>query len=402
MSFLLTDKRILLGISGGIAAYKTADWIRNLRREGAEVRVMMSRAAERFITPLTLAALSGHKVHGDIFAVDDAERIPHISLGRECDLILLAPATANTIARLAHGLADDLLTTVVLAAKARVLVCPAMNSVMYQHPATCANLERLVRYGYKVIPPTCGEMACGDQGPGRLAEWETVRQEIVAALTPQDLQGKKVLVTAGPTWEALDPVRLLTNRSSGKMGYALATAARQRGAKVILVSGPGSIAPPAGVEVVPVVSANQMHEAVLSRVEGMDVVIKAAAVSDYRPAQYDPGKIKKDAAGAALPLAANPDILRELGDQKRKARCFPLLVGFAAESDNHLAEGQRKLGAKNLDLIAINDISGDDAGFAVDNNRVTLVDRNGAVEELPLLSKEEVAHRILNAVLRLT
>ncbi|MFH7319328.1 bifunctional phosphopantothenoylcysteine decarboxylase/phosphopantothenate--cysteine ligase CoaBC [Desulfurivibrio sp. D14AmB] len=401
MSSLLTDKRILLGISGGIAAYKTADWTRNLRREGAEVRVMMSRAAERFITPLTMAALSGHKVHSDIFAADDAERIPHISLGRECDLVLLAPATANTIARLAHGLADGLLTAVVLAAKAKVLICPAMNSTMYQHPATRANLERLVQFGYTVIPPECGEMACGDQGPGRLVEWETVRQEIITALTPQDLQGKKVLVTAGPTWEALDPVRLLTSRASGKMGYALATAAKRRGAEVTLVSGPGNIANPTGVEVIPVISAGQMHEAVLSRAERMDVIIKAAAVSDYRPAHYDPHKIKKDASDAALPLAANPDILRELGERKKGARCFPLLVGFAAESYNHLEEGQRKLRAKNLDLIAINDISADDAGFAVDNNRVTLVDRNGAVEELPLLSKEEVAHRILNAILRL-
>ncbi|HET97288.1 MAG TPA: bifunctional phosphopantothenoylcysteine decarboxylase/phosphopantothenate--cysteine ligase CoaBC [Desulfurivibrio alkaliphilus] len=401
MSFLLTEKRILLGISGGIAAYKTADWTRNLRREGAEVKVMMSRAAERFITPLTMAALSGHKVYSDIFAVDDAERIPHISLGRECDLILLAPATANTIARLAHGLADDLVTAVVLAAKAKVLICPAMNSAMYQHPATKANLAQLIQFGYKVVPPKCGELACGDQGPGHLVEWETVRQEIITALTPQDLQGKKVLVTAGPTWEALDPIRLLTSRASGKMGYALATAAKRRGAEVTLVSGPGNIASPAGVEVIPVVSAGQMHEAVLSRAEKMDVIIKAAAVSDYRPAHYYPHKIKKDASGAALPLTANPDILRELGERKKEARCFPLLIGFAAESDNHLEEGQRKLRAKNLDLIAINDISADDAGFAVDNNRVTLVDRNGAVEELPLLSKEEVAHRILNAVLRL-
>ncbi len=401
MSFLLNDKRILLGVSGGIAAYKTADWVRNLRREGAQIRVIMSPAAQRFITPLTFAALSGHRVYDDIFAAEEAEQIPHIRLGRECDLILLAPATANTIARLAHGLADNLLTTVVLAAQARVLICPAMNSTMCRHPATKANLEKLAAYGYTIIPPGCGEMACGDQGPGRLAEWETVRQEIIAALTPQDLQGKKVLVTAGPTWEALDPVRLLTNRASGKMGYALATAARRRGATVTLVSGPGNIASPSGVEVVPVISAEQMYEAVISRAEKMDVVIKAAAVSDYRPAQYDPHKIKKDATGAALPLAANPDILRELGERKLNSRCFPLLVGFAAESENHLEEGQRKLAAKNLDLVAINDISADDAGFAVDNNRVTLLDRNGAIEELPLLSKEEVAHRILNAVLRL-
>lgn len=401
MSFLLTNKKILLGVSGGIAAYKAAEWTRLLRREGAQVTVMMTKAARRFVTPLTFAALSGNKVYSALFAGAKAENLPHISLGREHDLILLAPATANTVARLAHGLADDLLSATVLAAKAKVLICPAMNSEMYRHPATKANLDRLKEFGYQIIAPECGELACGEEGPGRLAAWETVRQEIITALTPQDLRDKKILVTAGPTWEALDPVRLLTNRSSGKMGYALAQAARRRGAKVVLISGPGSIAPPTGVEVVPVVSANEMHAAVTSRATAMDIMIMAAAVSDYRPAKQETSKIKKGAAGASLPLAANPDILRELGERKKEARCFPLLVGFAAESDNHLEEGQRKLAVKNLDLIAINDISAEDAGFAVDNNRVTMVDRNGAVEELPLLSKEEVAHRILNAVLRL-
>lgn len=401
MSFLLTDKRILLGVSGGIAAYKAADWTRQLRKEGAVVTVMMTRAAQNFVTPLTFAALSGNRVHTAMFAPEDAEAMPHINLGRNCDLILLAPATANTIARLAQGLADDLTSAVILAAQAKVLVCPAMNSGMYKHPATQANLARLKEFGYTVIDPACGELACGDQGPGRLADWEIVRQEIIAALTPQDLRGRKVLVTAGPTWEPLDPVRLLTNRSSGKMGYALAAAARRRGAQVVLVSGPGSITPPAGVEVLPVVSAKEMHAAVSQRSSEMDVMIMAAAVSDYRPARYEARKIKKGAPDAALALAANPDILRELGERKKTARCFPLLVGFAAESNDHLEEGRRKLAAKNLDLIAINDISAEDAGFAVDNNRVTLLDRNGAVEELPLLTKEEVAHRILNTILRL-
>ncbi|MFH7326284.1 bifunctional phosphopantothenoylcysteine decarboxylase/phosphopantothenate--cysteine ligase CoaBC [Desulfurivibrio sp. C05AmB] len=401
MSFLLTDKRILLGVSGGIAAYKAADWTRRLRKEGAVVTVMMTRAAQNFVTPLTFAALSGNRVHTAMFAPEDAEAMPHINLGRNCDMILLAPATANTIARLAQGLADDLTSAVILAAQAKVLVCPAMNSAMYQHPATQANLARLKEFGYTVIDPACGELACGDQGPGRLADWEIVRQEIIAVLTPQDLRGQKVLVTAGPTWEPLDPVRLLTNRSSGKMGYALAAAARRRGAQVVLVSGPGSITPPAGVEVLPVVSAQEMHAAVSQRGPEMDVMIMAAAVSDYRPARYEARKIKKGTPDAALALAANPDILRELGERKKTARCFPLLVGFAAESNDHLEEGRRKLAAKNLDLIAINDISAEDAGFAVDNNRVTLLDRNGAVEELPLLTKEEVAHRILNTILRL-
>ncbi|MDZ7640889.1 MAG: bifunctional phosphopantothenoylcysteine decarboxylase/phosphopantothenate--cysteine ligase CoaBC [Desulfurivibrio sp.] len=402
MSLPFTDMKILLGLSGGIAAYKTADWVRNLRREGAQVRVMMSGAAGRFITPLTMAALSGQPVYEDIFAATEAEQIPHIKLGREADLILLAPATANLIARLAHGLADDLPSAVVLAAKTPVMVCPAMNSAMYAHPATGENLDRLRRYGYTVLAPEHGDLACGEEGPGRLAPWETVRQEMLSALTPHDLAGRKILVTAGPTWEPLDPVRLLTNRASGKMGFALAAAARQRGATVTLVSGPGGITPPAGVETIPVVTAQQMHDEVLSRAPAMDVVLKAAAVSDYRPVAYAPHKIKKDTVDAALPLASNPDILRELGELKRQAPCFPLLVGFAAESEHHLEEGRRKLVTKNLDLVAINDISAEDAGFAVDHNRVTMVDRNDAVEELPLLSKEAVAHRILDAVLRIS
>lgn len=402
MSFLLNDKRILLGVSGGIAAYKVAEWTRELRREGADVTVMMTASARRFVTPLTFSALSGNRVHTTMLADEDGEQLPHINLGRDHDLIVLAPATANTIARLAHGLADDLISTTVLAARARVLVCPAMNSEMYRHLATRDNLARLREYGYTVIEPDSGELACGDQGPGRLAEWETVRQEIVAALTPQDLQGRQVMVSAGPTWEPLDPVRLLTNRSSGKMGYALAAAARRRGARVTLVSGPGAITPPAGVEVIPVVTAEEMHAAINARAEKMDIIIMAAAVSDFRPASYEHHKIKKGATDATLPLMANPDILRQLGERKQQAQSFPLLVGFAAESDHCLEEGQRKLTTKNLDLIAINDISAHDAGFAVDNNRVTLLDRNGAVEELPLLDKEEVAHRILNTILRLT
>ncbi|TBV78986.1 MAG: bifunctional phosphopantothenoylcysteine decarboxylase/phosphopantothenate--cysteine ligase CoaBC [Desulfobulbaceae bacterium] len=400
MSFQLSNKRILLGISGGIAAYKTADWTRALRQDGAVVTVMMTESAQRFITPLTLAALSGNKVHTSMFAIADDERLPHIALGRDCDLILLAPATANTIARLAHGLTDDLVSAVVLAAQAKVLICPAMNGVMYRHPATTHNIARLKEYGYTVIPPACGELACGDQGPGRLAEWETVRQEIIAAITPQDLQGKKIMVSAGPTWEALDPVCLLTNRASGKMGYALAAAARRRGAEVIMVSGPSSITPPFGVKVVSVVSAREMHAAIRQWATAMDVIIMAAAVSDYRPSRYEPHKIKKGVTDTSLPLTANPDILRELGEQKKDTRCAPLLVGFAAESLDHLEEGRRKLTDKKLDLIAINDIKAEDAGFAGDNNRVTLLDCHGTVEEMPLLSKEEVAHRILNAILR--
>lgn len=403
MPFSLNEKRILLGVCGGIAAYKAADWTSRLKQEGAAVTVVMTQAATRFVAPLTFAALSGRPVHSAMFGEQTPESIPHISLGRECDLILIAPATASTIARLAHGLADDLLTAAVLAtAPAKVLLCPAMNSRMYEHPATQANLARLQEYGYTVIPPECGELACGDQGPGRLPEWRAVRQAILAALAPQDLAGRKVLVTAGPTREPLDPVRFLSNRASGKMGYALAAAAAQRGARVVLVSGPSELAAPAGVELIPVSSAEEMATAVWERAGEMDVVIKAAAVSDYRPSHCAPQKIKKGAADATLELTANPDILLELGRRKSEASngCLPLLIGFAAESENLLEEGKRKLTAKNLDLIAINDISAADAGFAVATNRLTLLDRDGVVEELPLLSKEAVAHRLLDAISR--
>ncbi|MFZ5775308.1 MAG: bifunctional phosphopantothenoylcysteine decarboxylase/phosphopantothenate--cysteine ligase CoaBC [Thermodesulfobacteriota bacterium] len=395
---LLRDKKILLGISGGIAAYKTGDWVRDLRREGCEVRVVMTQAACRFIPPLTMAALSGNRVHVEMFAPEDQETIPHISLARWADLVLVAPATADTIARLAHGRADDLLATVILAATAPVLVCPAMNSAMYRHPATQANLATLQGYGYRVVPPECGSMACGEEGPGRLAEWASARQAIGAALLPQDLAGLQVVVTAGPTQEPIDPARFLSNRSSGKMGYALAAAARQRGATVTLISGPSPLSPPPGAEFVPVTTAMQMQAAVLSRIDQADVIIKAAAVADFRPSQTLDHKAKKGEIKTSLPMTANPDILKELGQMKKQRDRFPLLVGFAAETRDHQAEGARKLQEKNLDLMVINDIAASDSGFGVDTNRVTLLDRESAVQELPLLDKEEVAHRILERV----
>lgn len=397
----LSGKKIILGISGGIAAYKVADWVRSLRKEGAEVTVVMTEAAKNFVTPITFAALSGNRVYDDIFAAEDAETIPHITLAREADLVLLAPATAQTIARLAHGAADELLSTVVLATTARVIVCPAMNSMMLAHPATQANIGLLKSYGYRVIDAACGAMACGEEGPGRLPEWESVRDVLLETLAPKDLAGLAVLVTAGPTREAFDPVRFISNRSSGKMGYALARAARQRGAEVTLISGPTRITPPPGVTFIRTTTAAEMYAEVMKRYSAMAVIVKAAAVSDYRPRELSEHKIKKGRETIDVTLQRTPDILQELGQRKAKEKRPDILVGFAAESRNHLEEGRRKLSEKNLDLIAVNDILAAEAGFEVETNRITLLDRNGTAEELPLLSKEETAHRIWDTVVRL-
>ncbi len=397
---MLTDKKIIFAVSGGIAAYKAADWIRKLRREGAEVQVVMTGDATRFVTPLTFAALSGQKVYEGMFDLDDAERIPHISLAAKADLILVAPATAQTIARLASGMADDLPSALVLANQSPVIICPAMNSNMYLHPATQANLERLKSYGYQIVDPDSGCLACDTEGPGRLADWSSAKETVYSALSEQDLAGRKVLVTAGPTHEPLDPVRYLGNRSSGRMGFALAVTARRRGAEVTLVTGPTEIPDPPGMNVVRITTAEEMAAEVLELSAGLDVIVKAAAVSDFRPADYSTGKLKKAGAGFTLELRENRDILKILGENKEK-RPLPLLVGFAAESNNFIEEGWRKLRDKNLDLLAINDITSDDAGFGVETNRITLLKRNGDQENMPLLSKEDTANLIWRRVTRL-
>jgi phosphopantothenoylcysteine decarboxylase/phosphopantothenate--cysteine ligase len=398
----LADKKILLGITGSISAYKAADWVRALRKEGCTVTVVMTESATRFISPLTMAALSGTPVHCHMFKDDEPEKIPHINLAREHDLNIIAPATAQTIGRLAHGLADDLLSTIILASSVPTIVCPAMNSKMYLHPATQANIATLKAYGYHLVDPESGTMACGEEGPGRLTEWPKARQTIMQLLAKQDLAGESLLITAGPTREAFDPVRFLSNRSSGKMGYALAAAATQRGAQVTLISGPTSLPAPAGVNLIRINSAQEMHHEVMTLADKMSVVIKAAAVSDYRPASSNDHKVKKGQPSLQFDLVANPDILKELGENKKKSGCVtPLLIGFAAESRNHLEEGSRKLSEKNLDMIVINDIGGSETGFEVDTNRVTILDRDNTKEELPLLSKEDTAHRILDRLIQL-
>ena len=394
----LKNRSILLGITGSIAAFKVAGWASTMVQEGGNVSVMMTESSTRFVSSLTFAALTSNQVVTDMFGEGEDEAMAHITLSRSVDAVLIAPATAQTIARLAHGMADDLISTAVLASEAPVVVCPAMNSRMLAHPATQRNINILKELGYFIVKPDSGMLACGEEGSGRLPEWDRVREELLGLFVEKDFLGRKVLITAGPTREPIDPARYLSNRSSGKMGYALARVARRRGGRVTLVSGPVNLAPPPDVECVNVLTAAEMHKAVMERAADSSIIIKAAAVADFKPQESSPRKIKKSGADLTLELTANPDILAGLG----KARTdHQLLVGFAAESDNHEDEGQRKLYDKNVDLMVVNDILGEKTGFDVDTNQVTLVTRK-SVQPLPLLSKEETAGRILDKILELS
>ncbi len=394
---MLVDKKIVLGVTGGIAAYKAAELVRELVRAKAQVYVIMTRSAQEFVSPLTFQTLSGNPVSTDLFSLIEESEIGHISLADRADLLVIAPATANIIGKIAGGIADDLLSTVVLAAKAPVLLAPAMNVHMWENPICRENVQKLRSRGYHFIDPEAGELACGYEGKGRLAEIPAVTEEIRSLLAPQDFAHETVLVTAGPTQEALDPVRFLGNHSSGKMGYALAKAARRRGAEVILVSGPTSLPPPAKVKLVPVRSALEMREAVFHHLEKASVLLMAAAVSDYRPRQAAAHKIKKTSIPPVLELERNPDILLEAGRMKGKR----IFVGFAAETQNLLKNAKEKLAKKNLDLIVANDLSLPGAGFRVDTNIVKVIERSGRAEKLPLMSKEDLADRILERVLDL-
>lgn len=397
ISTSLVGKHVLLGVTGSIAAFKAAGWVRNLTAQSARVTVIMTRAAERFITCMTFSALSGQQVYKDMFAEQPDELMAHITLSREADVLLIAPATAHTIARLAHGMAGDLLSTVVLAAKIPVVICPAMNTAMFTHPATEKNLLQLQEIGYHVVPPACGELACGEEGPGRLSDWEKVQEKLVSIFCPQDLEGKKIVVTAGPTREPLDPARYLSNRSSGKMGYALAQTAARRGAEVTLISGPVQLKEPSRLTTIQVTSAQQMYEQSVNIAGEADIIVMAAAVADFKPKKYQQQKMKKAQGIRSIELVDNPDILLELGKKRRKGS---LLIGFAAETRDHEAEGRRKLEQKKADLIIVNDILGVDTGFDVETNQVTLVDRKGK-KILPLLSKEDTANFIWNHILDL-
>ena len=393
----LQGKKILFGVTGSIAAYKAAEWVRELVREEAVVTVIMTAAAERFVSSLTFAALSGNPVHRDMFDTEPERVMAHINLPREADVLLVAPATAQTLARLACGLAEDLLATVALAARIPVVVCPAMNSAMLAHPATQENIGRLCRFGYHLVHSASGSLACGEIGDGRLADWQATRETLLALFQSDDLSGRQVVITAGPTREPLDPVRFLSNRSSGKMGFALARTARRRGAQVTLISGPVSLNDPPGVEVIRVSTAEEMAQAVFGCAPRADVIIKSAAVADFKPAAFSEHKLKKTVQDLRIHLEKNIDILAELG---RKRVSGQVLVGFAAESRDHASEGRRKLQEKNLDLIVVNDILGPQTGFEVETNQVTLIDRKGHVD-LPLLSKEATAHRIWDAIVTL-
>lgn len=389
---LMRGKKILIGVTGSIAAYKILDLISLLRREGAQTKVVMTKAAQEFVSPLSLAVMSENQVLSEEFTASSS--VEHIQLAKEADLFLIAPATANTIAKLAYGLADNLLTEVALAARAPIVICPAMNTNMYLNQATQDNLLTLRKRGFKIIEPEEGKLACGDEGQGRLAEQEKILQTIEEALTLKDYIGQNVVVTAGPTREPLDPVRFLSNRSSGKMGYALAEAACYRGAEVTLISGPSNLKPPLGCKLVEVETALEMREAVLDYFPEADVVIKAAAVSDYRPVKKEEKKIKKGAASLELLLVKNPDILEELGRMKTSQ----ILVGFAAETEKVREYAAAKLKAKNLDLIVANEVSRQGIGFEAEDNEVFLVYPDGKISEIPLMSKKEVAFCILDAV----
>ncbi|MGF9916361.1 bifunctional phosphopantothenoylcysteine decarboxylase/phosphopantothenate--cysteine ligase CoaBC [Paenibacillus ehimensis] len=393
---MLNGKTVLLGVSGGIAAYKAAAVCSKLAQAGADVRVIMTESATKFVAPLTFQTLSRHDVIVDTFDEKDASVVSHIDLADRADLVVIAPATANVIGKIALGLADDMLSTTLLATTAPILVAPAMNVHMYAHPAVQANMLKLAARGVRFIEPGTGQLACGYVGKGRLAEPE----EIVAAVErffqeKRLLEGKHVLVTAGATVERIDPVRYLTNDSSGKMGYAIAEEAQRMGANVMLVTGKASIAAPAGVTVVKVESTLEMMEAVLSRLPEQDVIIKAAAVADYRPAEQAEHKIKKNEDEMTMRLVKNPDIAQAVGERKKPSQ---LLVGFAAETQHLETFAQEKLKKKRCDLLVANDVTMEGAGFGTDTNVVRIYDSGGLVEALPLMSKGQVAARLLALV----
>ncbi len=389
---------VVLGVTGCIGAYKAAEVLRELQKRDVDVHVVMTEAATRFVSPMTMEALSRHPVFLDQFALGAQGDIRHISLADAADLLLVAPATANSIGKFARGIADDALSTLYTATKARVAVAPAMNVNMFEHPAVVENLDILRARGVVVIEPGSGYLACGWLGKGRLAEVGDIVEAATRLLARRrDLAGETVLVTAGPTVEDIDPVRFVSNRSTGRMGYRLAEAARDRGATVVLVSGPTALLPPSGVEYVGVRSAEEMAAAVETHADTATVVMMAAAVSDYRPAEVAPRKVKKREGATALELVRTPDILRGLGAKKGTR----LLVGFAAETDHLRENARKKLAEKNLDLIVANDVTRDGAGFGGETNAAMLIDREGHEDEVGLSTKRELAERILDRVLAL-
>lgn len=392
---MLKGKRVVVGVTGGIAAYKACDLVSKLKKLQAEVDVIMTKAATEFVQPQTLQALSQNPVIVDMFQSPRYWDIEHISLAQKADVLVVAPATANVIGKVANGIADDMLTTTIMASTAKVVFAPAMNTKMYENKIVQQNIEKLRGLGYGFIQPGSGRLACGDVGVGKLSDIDEIVQFVVTLTQiPQDLKDLPILITAGPTIEAIDPVRFLTNHSSGKMGYSLAEAAKARGARVTLVSGPTHLQPPAGVEFVPVQTAVEMLRAVMDRYDDQQVVIKAAAVADYRPERVSEKKIKKQDDSLTINFVRNPDILLELGKAKKQQ----FLVGFAAETNQVVEYAIEKIKKKNLDLIVANDISQEGAGFGSDTNIVLLIDPQERVQPLEKANKSEIANKILDKI----
>lgn len=395
---MLKGKTVLLGVSGGIAAYKAAALASALVKQHAAVEVVMTKNATEFVTPLTFEQLTGRRVMVDTFDRNFSHQVEHIALAERTDLVIVAPATANVCAKFAHGLADDMLTTTVLACRCPKLIAPAMNTNMYENPVTQDNLKLLEHYGWEIIPPASGRLACGAVGKGKLPEQEVLLDYVMRFLAmPHDLEGKRVLVTAGPTQEALDPVRYLTNHSSGKMGCAIAKMAMLRGADVTLVCGPLSVTPPPFVKTVNVVSAQDMFDAVTALAPKSDLIFKAAAVADYTPAEYNDQKMKKSDSDLSIPLKRTQDILKYLGEHRTDGQ---VVCGFSMETQNMIENSKKKLQSKNIDMICANNLKTEGAGFGVDTNVITVITKS-EVKELPLQSKESVANAILDESLKL-
>ena len=392
------SKCVVIGVTGGIAVYKALDVISALRKKDIEVHVIMTESASKFVNPLTFQSISQNMVVTDMFAEPKAWEIQHISLAQKADLMLIAPATANIIGKVANGIADDMLsTTIMAAAKAKVIFAPAMNTNMYQNRIVQGNIEKLKSYGYEFIEPASGRLACGDIGIGKLADVNTIVERVLTELSDkeQDLKGKKVLVSAGPTIAPIDPVRYLTNRSTGKMGYAIAEEARDRGAEVILVSGPTNLNPPKNVRIINIKTNEEMKNEIFNNFEWADIVIKSAAVADYKPKEYSKEKIKKGEGDLNICLTRDNDILKSLGEIKT----HQVLVGFAAESNDVLKNAEKKLKNKNLDFIVANDITSSDTGFGSEDNKVVIISKNNEKLELEKMSKKEVASNIFDMIL---
>lgn len=392
---MLKGKNIVIGVSGGIAVYKVVDVVSRLKKLNADITVIMTENAAKFVTPLTFRSLALNYVVVDMFEEPKSWNVEHISIAQKADLFLLAPATANVIGKIIGGIADDMLTTVVMATKAPVWIAPAMNTGMYENPIVQRNINELKTLGYNFIEPDSGRLACGDLGIGKLASPERIVETVLEAFDKnKDLKGKKILITAGPTQEAIDPVRYITNHSSGKMGYSIAKAARDRGADVTLVSGPVNLEKISGIKTIDVISADDMYRAVMDNVESSDIIIKSAAVADYKPSNVSDQKIKKDDDDLSIPLSRTKDIALSIGKVKNN-RVF---VGFAAETENVIENGKKKIAKKNFDFIVCNDISKAGAGFKSDTNIITIIDKNGKVSSLEKMLKSEVAEVILDKI----